>query len=119
MLRKTNLLVLFIVMLLVMGCMGQGAKVTPISEMTPEQKATMMMSMYNTQADNYKSMAARPNLIEEQKVILRKKKVIMDKVYPLISLYKSYVKGGAVPPADKEKQIFELLDELTLMILAD
>jgi len=70
------------------------------------------MDLYNGQSDDYKIQAAKPDLTEEQKVILRKKKEILTKVYPLIKLYVGYAESGVLPPADTEAVIMRLTDEL-------
>ena len=88
-----------------------------VKDMTPEQKATWMMGVYNSQFDNTMEMAKRPDLTEEQKVIVRSKKKVLQKVKPLIALYKEYVKNGAMPSQETEDEILKLLDELTMMIL--
>ena len=80
--------------------------------MTPKEKAVWMMDLYNGQFNDYKIQAAKPDLTEEQKVILRKKKEILTEVYPLIKLYVGYADSGVLPPADTEAVIMRLTNEL-------
>jgi hypothetical protein len=86
--------------------------IKPVAEMTPKEKATFFMSIYSDQAENYKTLAASPDLTDAQKTVLRTKKQIMTEVYPLISLYSDYVDAGAVPDAAVETQIIDYLDRL-------
>lgn len=83
-----------------------------IDEMSPKQKAAFMMSVYNSEYDNYLYVSTRDNLTEDQKVILRKKKAALTKVYPLIESYSDYIAAGALPSEAKEKAIINLLDEI-------
>lgn len=96
---------------------GKGQGIKPLSEMTPKEKATWMMSVYNSQAEDYKRMVQRPDLTNEQKAILRNKKVIAEKVWPLINTYRTYVNSGAVPTREVEGEIIKLINDLTVLVL--
>lgn len=92
--------------------MACGTIPKPVSEMSTKEKAVFFMKVYSDQAENYKTLAASPDLTEAQRSVLRDKKKIMEEVYPLISLYSDYVDAGAVPDAGVEKQIIGYLDRL-------
>jgi hypothetical protein len=83
----------------------------PVDEMPPEQKAGFFMSLYNREYNDYLSVATMPNLTEDQKVILRKKKNVLTRVYPMIESYSDYVAAGAMPSQASEKAIMDLLNE--------
>jgi hypothetical protein len=87
----------------------------PIGDMTPKEKATFFMGVYNAQADDYKAMVAKPNLAEDQIKILHAKKKVLTKVYPLIKTHNVYVDNGAKPTAESEQAIMDLLNQLTSM----
>lgn len=87
--------------------------VKPISEMTPKEKSSFFMSVYNKEYDNYLDVYTAPGeLSEEQKTVLRKKKEILTKVYPYIEQYSDYVAAGAEPSKATEENIIRLLDEV-------
>lgn len=89
----------------------------PYSSMTPKEKASFFMSVYNKQYDNYVDVFTKPGeLTDEQKEIMRKKRDLLGKVYPLIANYADYVAAGTVPSADKEQAIIKLLDQLATMM---
>ena len=113
--RAQLILVVLLAFLFSSGCaalLPGGEGTISWNDMTPKQKATMMMGAYNTLYDNYKFQVAQPNLTEEQKGILKGKKEILTNVWPLIALYDSTVSVGNVPPAELEVQILNMIDQL-------
>lgn len=80
-------------------------------DMTSKEKLAYMYQIYNSQYDDYKSMAAMPNLTEAQKTMLRTKKDVLTKVEPLISTYDGMVQAGT-PTKAQEQQIYDLLNQL-------
>jgi len=54
------------------------------SESTPKGKMAIAFSIYNKQYEDYKVQAARTNLTEPEKKVLRQKKKILVDIYPLI-----------------------------------
>lgn len=103
----------FVAVFALISCGPQNLK--PISEMTPKEKATFFMSVYNKQADDYRATVAKPDLTEAQKTILRDKKEVMTEVYPMIELYVGYVDAGALPDQATERLIIGYLDRLVAM----
>ena len=96
---------------------GAGDGMKSLSEMTPKEKATWMMGIYNSQAKDYKEMIKRPNLTNDQKQVLRNKKEVAKKIWPLLNTYRTYVNSGAVPTRQTEDQIIGLINELTGLVL--
>jgi hypothetical protein len=111
--RKSIYLIVVVFLLVSFGCIHKEGSLKPVSEMTPKEKATFFMSVYNSQAEDYKAMIAKPNLTNEQKQVLRKKKEVLTQVYPLIQSYTTYVDAGAVPSPEVEASITDLINELT------
>lgn len=74
MVRKRLTLVILCAFAVVFIAACNGADLKPIPEMTPKEKATFFMAVYSDQAENYKTLAASPNLTEAQKSVLRTKK---------------------------------------------
>lgn len=111
---KTKSLVAVLVLLFVVGLMiGCTSNIKPVDEMTPKEKATFFLSMYNKQYDDYQAMASRADLTEAQKEFLREKKKVLTEVYPLIKMYADYVDAGSVPSAETEAQIINYLNRLS------
>ena len=100
-----------------------------ISEMTPKEKTTFMLGVYNSQYADYMSQTgyswdgekkeyvkiSTPTLSDERKEVLKKKKEILTKLYPLIKMYDSVANTGVVPSHEVEQQIFDLLNNLQSM----
>ena len=80
--------------------------------MTPKQKAILFMHTYNAQCEDYLILAAKPDLTEEQKQILREKKAILMKLYPLVNAYINFVEKGDIPSEEIENEINSLLNGL-------
>jgi len=106
-------LVLTIVVLFLIGCPTGGLK--SLDEMTPQEKATWMLSIYNSQYDDYLRQASRVDLSDDERVILREKKKILMEVEPLIGLYVGYVDTGALPAVETETLIMQNIDRLLSM----
>lgn len=109
------LLVVAFMTVALVGCQTDNIKT--FDEMSAKEKATFMMSMYNKQYSNYQTQAAKPELTEAEREILRKKKKILSEVYPLIELYMSYVDSGAVPSTETEQKIINYLDQLAVLVV--
>ena len=110
------ILVLFLAF--IYGCPGliPGDLKSP-AEMTPKELSTWANGIYNAQYDNYEILAARTDLTEDYKVMLRKKKEILTELWPYLKLYTGYVDSGAVPTAELEAKIIGLVDRLILSAL--
>ena len=121
MLSKRNGLIglaAIVVLIFLVGCLTfniEGPK--RISEMTPKERATWFLGVYNAQDKDYRNMVARSDLTNDQKGILREKKKIMIQVYPMIKTYNIYIGSGAVPTKATEDQIIELINDLTALVI--
>lgn len=94
------------------------------TDMSSTEKATWMLSFYNSQYADYmiKNGYTRldtnsewvktreVNLSEEEKEFLRKKKKILQEVYPLISLFSEQSQFGGTPSRETEEKILQLLN---------
>jgi nitrogen fixation-related uncharacterized protein len=111
--RLPILIVLLVLVAFMVACAMQGMK--PVSEMTPKEKATWMMGVYNSQYDDYKSQAAiSDSLTDEAREAMRKKKEILTQVWPLIKMFNGYVDTGALPDREVEARI---IDSLNLLLI--
>lgn len=108
---KMSVLALLLTFGLLANC-AYNVPLKTVDQMDPHQKAGFFLSIYNKEFDNYIEVAKRPDLTEDQKVILRKKKAALTKVYPMIETYADYVKAGALPSKEKEDAIVDLLDKI-------
>lgn len=112
--KRINVVVLIAFLLAVLGCGGQ-SQIKPITEMAPKEKATWMLGVYNAQYKDYQQQAAMADsLTEEAREVMRAKKEILTKVYPLIKMYNGYVDTGVLPDKEVEEQIITLLNSLLM-----
>lgn len=105
-------MVLLVIILIAMflGCATTGKS---ISQMSPQEKATWMMSVYNAQYEDYKAVASMADtLTPEAKDILRAKKDILESVWPMIKMYNGYIDTGAIPDKELEDAIINQLNRL-------
>lgn len=118
MLKKRNLFVALILLIFLSGCMTLDInRPKPISEMTPKERGAWFLGVYNSQDKDYRNMVARSDLTNDQKKVLRDKKVIMVQVYPMIKTYNTYIDSGAVPTKAVEDQIIQLINDLTGLVV--
>ena len=84
--------------------------------MSPKEKSVWMLSVYNSQYEDYKVQAIRTDLTEAQKEVLREKKAILTRVYPMISVYTGYASNEVIPEKDLEMTIVSNLETLLSML---
>ena len=101
---KRTLMVILALCLLV-GCGTTDIQITPVDELT------FFYNMYSSQHEDYLSMARNPNTREEQKVIMRKKKPILDALAVLIPAFDKSLTAGTNTPEQKQA-IYDLLNSL-------
>lgn len=104
--RKAKFIVLLFIIGL-FGCATFGINKAP----TQKQILTGMYQVYNAQHEDYMVMAANPNTTEAQKVIMRQKKPILDKLGTLIPMYDAAINAGTATPA-MQQEIMNLLNSL-------
>jgi len=120
-------LVLVLAFMLASCAAQKGGK--SLSEMSDKEKSVIMMDIYNQQFTDYMTKTGYTKIgdkwektgeiidfTEDQKDIMRKKKEILTNVYPLITLYDSYVANNRQIDLATEQQIFALLDELVKLV---
>jgi len=118
MLRKYNLFVILIILTFLAGCLTLNInKPKLISEMTAKERGAWFLGVYNSQDKDYRNMVARSDLTNDQKRVLRDKKIIMTQVYPIIKTYNTYIDSGAVPTKEVEDQIIKLINNLTGLVV--
>ena len=111
---RKKLIPLFLSVILLaslMGCAGVPTIPDP-TKMTPKQFSAYAMATYNTQYEDYKLEVAKPNLTEEQKKILRQKKVILTTAYPLIQTFDLAVVEGKPIDLALQTRILDLISQL-------
>jgi uncharacterized lipoprotein YajG len=114
--RKTlQILLLLVLAVFLAGCATVGITAKPWSQMTPKEKSVQFIQTYNTQYENTMFMASNPNITDAQRVIVRQKKAILAKAWPLLKLYDAVAAGGGVPSASDEASILNLIDQLATM----
>jgi len=111
--NKIRMVAILLSLMFVVSCAGN---IKTLNDMNPTEKAVWMLSVYNAQYEDYKFQAARVDLDEERKAVLRIKKQILTEVYPLISVYSGYAGSGIIPAVDLETAIIKNLERLLYMI---
>jgi len=79
---------------LFMGCTTMNLGIKPVSEMTPLEKATTAMAVYNDMADSYKVKVALPDLSTAEKQVLQTEYDVLKKAWPVVDAYYKAVKEG-------------------------
>lgn len=109
-----------IIGLFLQGCLAQ-------DRTSPQKQLITIYDQYNTQyADYMVSTGFRkedgawvkrfePELSEERKEILRKKKKILTQIYPMIKVYDNLVNTGGDIPPDLMPEIIDLLNKLAVL----
>jgi len=110
--KKSIYLFLF---LFVMACVSTGVK--SIGQMSPKEKATFFMNVYNSQVADYRAVVEAGNLTEDQKEILRMKRKIIVEVYLLIETYNVWIDNDAEPSVELETKIIGLLNRMTAQVI--
>lgn len=108
--RKVAILVLLAFVLASCAALTPGAK--NFKDMTPKEKSTYFMGVYNKQFNDTLAMASLPTITEDQKKVVRIKKDVLTKVWPMIQAYDAIAVGGGNPPVDAEAAITNLLGQL-------
>jgi hypothetical protein len=96
--------------------------------MSNKKKLTMAMGVYNSQFIQYMTAVGymkdatgtwvkveEPELSEEMKVLLRKKKDLLTQTYPLLKMYDQMVSGVLPYSAVTEQELLALVDQLAAM----
>jgi len=115
---KLQGLLLLIFTFFMMGAIG-------CQTITPKKQLTMMYGTYNSQYSQYMTATGYmldddgtwlkvddPVLSEDQKQILREKKKILTKMYPLVKVFDSMVMGSVPYSATTEQELLNLIDQL-------
>jgi hypothetical protein len=92
------------------GCSYMGGK--SWTEMSPKERATQVMGIYNNQYDLYLREAKSENLTETKKEVLREKKKLLTELYPYLEMYASYADTDTFAPADVEMAVMKIMDKL-------
>lgn len=109
--RTMKVVTLMVLVLFIAGCATFGGGKT-YKDMTPKEKSTYFMGIYNKQYADTLAMANTPNLTEDQKKVVRTKKEILTKAWPMIQTYDAIAAGGGTPSADAEAAINNLINQL-------
>jgi len=115
--RGFSLIFILVLMVGLSACSMTNIKPVPFSDLTAKQKALWMMAVYNREAQDYKLKATFEDLTEPEKEIMREKKKILEKAWPLIDAYDKLVVGVGVSDKEKEDEILKLLTQLERLLI--
>jgi hypothetical protein len=124
--QKIAVLIVLLLVLPVLGCYSVGGGDTKgWTDMSPMEKSTYAMAVYNRQYEDYMSQVGynqdatgawvaggEVDLSEDQKEMLRSKKDILSNLYSAIQLYKGQMQFGNTPSPETEQEIYDLLNRL-------
>ena len=90
------------------------------AQMSTKAKATMLLATYNSMTHRTMTEA---NLCwqkgdactEAQRIVIRKKKAIIQQMDPMIKAYGVAVEVGSIPSVDDEQALYDFIDELVLL----
>ena len=89
--------VALMLLVLMVACANQQYGMKSPNEMSPKEVAVWADRIYVAEYDAYVVAAENPNLHDEQKVYLRKKKRLLEELYPLLITYNAYIESGVLP----------------------
>jgi hypothetical protein len=113
--RKAILLPV-VVALALGGCALFQSTVKAFEDMTPKERATWFMAVYNQEYNAYKAKAVVPeDLTELQRKIMRLKKKAMQIAWPVIKSYTSMVNSGGYS-AKTEMAALDAIRALTAIV---
>ena len=101
--HKRNVSVAVLIVLLIMGC---------ATGRTFRDTLFFSQELYVAQYDDYIIQAARTDLTEDEKRILRVKRAALVELEPKIKLLKQYLDTGAIPPDGLETEVIRLTRKL-------
>ena len=113
--RKSNLYALLLIYMAVSmaGCAGQQYGMTPADELSPKEIAIWADRIYTAEYDAYVVSAESVSLNEDQRIYLRKKKRLLEELYPLLITYNAYIESGVLPEKQTTDLIMNLVYRLT------
>jgi S-methylmethionine-dependent homocysteine/selenocysteine methylase len=112
--RNRKIAILLVLAFMLAGCSWMVSGSKNFTDMTPKEKSTYFMGVYNKQFTDTMAMASLPSLSEDQKKVVRVKKDILTKAWPMITAYDAIAAGGGTPAADAEAAINSLIQQLIL-----
>jgi hypothetical protein len=112
--NKSLLVVLVLLPFLFMACSGtiMGKETKSFSEMTTKEKATVLMSTYSKQYDQYMVAWNKPGRTEAENEMLAQKRKALTELYPYINTFAEYADSQTIPPAVVEQAALQALNRL-------
>lgn len=110
--RTAGLAIVVVFLMVLVACPPQQGAVKSVSDMTPKEKATFVMSMYNKQYDEYLAMYNKGEWTDAEKKIMNVKYEALGELYPYIKIYADYAEEGILAPATTEKAMLATVDKL-------
>jgi len=86
---------------------------------TPKGRALLYLTTYEKQVANYQFKSQLPNLLEEEKRILRNQRFAMIEAHTPLVVYCEYVASGQLPTLEMDQLITRWLEEIARWALRD
>lgn len=121
MMKKYALLMTVIAILtalaVLIGCPGKQLK-SP-ADMSPQERAGFVLTMYNNADTNYRAQfAATPTpMSDDMKQYFTYYKAVLTNAAPAIDLYVQTVKSGGLPNAEQEQAIMTIIYKLQALLV--
>jgi len=93
--RNPRTVILTFLLIAVVGCASLTSLVDKVKSMTAVEAAVWMTSVYNAEYDSYVTDAAKTDLTDAEREVLRVKKKLLIAAYPLIDAYVESVDRAA------------------------
>lgn len=92
------------------GCATFGTK--PWADRSPTEKALFFWDNYNSHFDATMSLANDPNITENQRQVVRLKKLVLKEFKTALVIYDDIVMAGGVPSLEAEQKLLKFIDRL-------
>lgn len=89
-----------------------GTKTISFSDMSPQQKVTWAMGVYNAAYADYQVQSEWPDLTEVEKQTLREKKKMLIDLHSAIELYDAVAARNDVSDSELESGIMSIISQL-------
>jgi len=112
MVKRRLALLLILFMFALASCAGMQGDVKSFTDMTPKEKATFVMSVYNKQYDSYLTLYKKGDWTDQEKEVLKVKYELLGEMETYTKLYTGYAETGVAAPAETEEALLALIDKL-------
>lgn len=113
-LKQNRFYVPFFILLIITILFISGCPMKPVQGLDNKESTLLRFySFYNSQFMDYQRLTANPDdLSEEKKEVLRKKRDMLEELYPLIELYRFQLDNKSITSVETEQKILDLINRI-------